>query len=291
MRSFAIGLLAAFTNAGKVHDFFAESNYICELCKSTVDLAAKGEHAKIEALYQQFPKLEERINYFMDHEELVILSDPLQTCKNIQLCEEFDLVRALQDEEPLNLAAHIEYVNSNPNATWVAGENIKFSNVSRKEARSLMGTVVDPDWAIQLPERNEPLVFADDLPTDFDARTNWAECETVINHVRDQSNCGSCWAHGTTEALNDRMCIATGGSFTTLLSVSDTTGCCGFLACQSMGCNGGQVGTPWKWFSNTGVVTGGDYGTNGTCYNYTMEQCAHHVTSDTLPECDAVTQV
>lgn len=58
-----------------------------------------------------------------------------------------------------------------------------------------------------------------------------------------------------------------------------------------MGCNGGQVGTPWGWFSKTGVVTGGDYGTTGTCYNYTMEQCAHHVDSDTLPLCDDVVQV
>ena len=78
---------------------------------------------------------------------------------------------------------------------------------------------------------------------------------------------------------------------TTLLSVADTTGCCNFLQCQSMGCNGGQVGSPWKWFEKKGVVTGGDFGTSGTCYNYTMEQCAHHVTSDTLPLCDDVKKV
>jgi len=33
-----------------------------------------------------------------------------------------------------------------------------------------------------------------------------------------------------------------------------------------MGCNGGQIGTPWSWFSSTGVVTGGDYGDKTTCY-------------------------
>lgn len=58
-----------------------------------------------------------------------------------------------------------------------------------------------------------------------------------------------------------------------------------------MGCNGGQVGAPWNWFDKYGVVSGGDYGTTGTCYDYTMPKCAHHVTDPSLPSCDDVTQV
>ena len=141
----------------------------------------------------------------------------------------------LQAEAPLDLSKHIERVNSNPNSTWVAGVNEKFEGASLKEIKGLMGTVVDPDWAIMMPERNYPQLIADNAtPTNFDARTEWAGCNDVINHIRDQSNCGSCWAHGTTEALNDRMCISTHDAetpFTTLLSVADTTACCGFLAC------------------------------------------------------------
>lgn len=103
-----------------------------------------------------------------------------------------------------------------------------------------MGTIVDPDWRLNGTPRSEPRVYIDDaVPDTFDARTNWPSCESVINHVRDQSNCGSCWAHGTTEALNDRICIATGGQFTTLLSVADTTACCDGNSCVSYGCNGG----------------------------------------------------
>lgn len=37
---------------------------------------------------------------------------------------------------------------------------------------------------------------------------------------------------------------------------------------HSMGCNGGQPGSAWKWFTKTGVVTGGDFadiGTGTTC--------------------------
>lgn len=66
--------------------------------------------------------------------------------------------------------------------------------------------------------------------------------------------------------------------YQTLLSTTDTTGCCSFFNCFSQGCNGGQIGTPWKWFENTGVVTGGDFGDKSTCEPYLLPKCAHHVT-------------
>jgi len=104
---------------------------------------------------------------------------------------------------------------------------------------------------------------ASDIPTSFDPREKWADCLSVIDHTRDQSNCGSCWAHGTTEALNDRLCIKHG--LKNLLSTADTTACCSFMNCFSQGCDGGQIGTPWDWFSKTGVVTGGDFGDASLC--------------------------
>jgi cathepsin B len=58
-----------------------------------------------------------------------------------------------------------------------------------------------------------------------------------------------------------------------------------------MGCNGGQVGSPWNWFEKKGVVSGGDFGDNALCFDYTMEKCAHHVESTTLKSCDDVAQV
>jgi len=221
---------------------------------------------------------------------LINLHRPKETCEALDLCEKPDIFDMLMAEIPLDLHKHIETVNSNPDSKWVAGVNSKFEGASLKEVKRIMGTVVDPEWTIKTHVKQGEYL-GDDLPENFDARTAWPECESVINHVRDQSNCGSCWAHGTTEALNDRICISTGGSFTDLLSVADTTGCCNAIHCMSFGCNGGQVGTPWSWFENTGVVTGGDYGDGTLCYDYTMPQCAHHVDSDTLPECDDVKQV
>jgi len=194
----------------------------------------------------------------------------------------------LLNEREIDLQGHVDYVN-NKNSTWKAGLNVKFDGATYNDVRSLMGTVVDPEWAVNLHEKKNYTVT--ELPENFDSRENWPRCYEVINHVRDQANCGSCWAHGTTEAFNDRMCIATDGKFQTLLSVADTTACCNATHCMSFGCNGGQVGTPWAWFTNKGVVSGGDYGQNELCFDYTMPQCAHHVEVEGLEPCEDIPKV
>jgi cathepsin B len=60
-----------------------------------------------------------------------------------------------------------------------------------------------------------------------------------------------------------------------------------------MGCNGGQIATPWNWFKNKGTVSGGfeEDSSSDYCYNYTMPKCNHHVTGSTYPDCTDVTQV
>ena len=184
MRSFALALAAAVANAGRVHEYFAENNYICQLCKTVVEMAGQGVDEKLDQLYEQFPKLQDRINSFASHPEIVNLDQPEQSCINMQLCSDHNLMDLLAEERPLDLSAHIEAVNSNPKSTWTAGVNSKFEGASLKEIKSIMGTIVDPDWTITLKPRDDALVN-DDLPESFDARTAWPECESVINHVRD----------------------------------------------------------------------------------------------------------
>lgn len=94
-------------------------------------------------------------------------------------------------------------------------------------------------------------------------------------------------AFGSTEAFNDRTCIAkkTGGL---ILSPQHTASCCGFRDCFSFGCDGGNPGYAWDWLVGSGVVTGGDnddMGKSDTCWPYEFPECSHHVKSD-LPPCD-----
>merc|ERR1711907_291448 len=124
-----------------------------------------------------------------------------------------------------------------------------------------------------------------EIPAEIDVHTAFPECAEVSGNIRDQSSCGSCWAFGSTEAFNDRHCIATGDK--TKFSVEDTTANCGFLQCFSMGCGGGQPGMAWDWFKSKGVVTGGDFvdvGKGDTCAPYSLPTCQHHNWKPPTPE-------
>lgn len=43
-----------------------------------------------------------------------------------------------------------------------------------------------------------------------------------------------------------------------------------------MGCEGGYPSAAWQYWVQTGVVTGGQYGTNQGCAPYSLAHCDHH---------------
>jgi len=188
----------------------------------------------------------------------------------------------LEDEQtPAVSHRMIEEINA-MKTTWTAGVPLRFQNATRADVRRQLGTIM-PGEEGYMPPSHEKVSFTistSAIPTSFDVRTNWPECSSVTGRVRDQSNCGSCWAFGSTEAFNDRYCIKTGDA-SLIFSAEDTTACCTGLKCGfSMGCNGGQPSGAWKFFKSEGVPTGGDWadvGTGSTCKPYTMQSCAHHV--------------
>nr|WMM65063.1 cathepsin B-16D1 [Myzus persicae] len=102
------------------------------------------------------------------------------------------------------------------------------------------------------------------IPEHFDARNKWVYCDT-IGRVRDQGNCGSCWAVATSSAFADRLCVATTGDFNEFLSAEEITFCCHTCG---FGCHGGYPIKAWKRFSTHGLVTGGDYNSGEGCEPY-----------------------
>merc|ERR1712072_1437590 len=124
-----------------------------------------------------------------------------------------------------------------------------------------------------------------EIPESFDSATQWPQCAKMIGDIRDQSNCGCCWAFAGAEAGSDRMCIATNASIMVPLSARDV--CFNGGGFMSMGCNGGQITSPWSYmkkgglFGGKGVVSGGQYQGSGPfgkgfCSDFTLPHCHHH---------------
>lgn len=73
-------------------------------------------------------------------------------------------------------------MNNSPTATWKARKNEKFASATYNDVRSLMGTVVDPDWTVKIHEKD----YKDtEVPDNFDSRKEWEMCDLTINHIRD----------------------------------------------------------------------------------------------------------
>ena len=168
-------------------------------------------------------------------------------------------------------------------AGWEAHLSPKWAGATLGDAAKLMGVLNDATNEHVLEAREFTQAELDAVPTEFDWRTDprAAKCPS-LKEIRDQANCGSCWAFGSTEAMTDRMCIASNGTVTTHLSAQDVTSC---DKLGDMGCSGGIPSSVYSYWALSGIVDGGNYGDKSGCWSYQLEPCAHHVNSSKYPAC------
>jgi cathepsin B len=178
------------------------------------------------------------------------------------------------DKERARIVSH---VNSG-NHGWTAGLNSRFVGKSFDVTARLCGVKIKNPFARPAIKVHTGFDIAA-LPDEFDSRKQWPQCPS-LQEIRDQSDCGSCWAFGAVEAATDRICIETNGASQVHLSAQDLLSCCS--AC-GQGCNGGDPASAWSYFTTTGVVSGGNYGDNSWCSAYSMPICDHHVTGKYQP--------
>lgn len=124
---------------------------------------------------------------------------------------------------------------------------------------------------------------ADNIPATFDSRDAWPNCDS-IKEVRDQANCGSCWAFGAAEAMSDRICIASNQTRQDKISTQDLVSCC--LIC-GQGCNGGYPKMAWEQFRMFGLVSGDLYNDTKWCAPYDLKPCDHHISGGKYGPCPA----
>lgn len=177
----------------------------------------------------------------------------------------------------------IRIVQSTPNVTWQAGVVDRFAPHAPGASAQMNG--VKGDWKKAILARvaagEIDVVHADALggeaiPDSFDSAQHWPNCAKVIGDIRDQSNCGCCWAFAGVEAASDRMCIATNASVMLPLSAEEVCFCA-----NDDGCDGGMIDTPWDHIKEHGAVTGGQYHGSGPfgqgmCSDFTLPHCHHH---------------
>ena len=141
--------------------------------------------------------------------------------------------------KPLLTEQEVAIINSKA-STWRADYNL-VKGLTKEQARSRIGTYLRPsdyprkDWGALLENFQ--------APESFDSRAQWPDC---VNYIRDQEQCGSCWAFGATEALSDRFCIK---GQKVLLSPQYLVSC----DSGNYGCNGGYLDVAWRYLESNGV--------------------------------------
>lgn len=122
------------------------------------------------------------------------------------------------------------------------------------------------------------------LPSSIDWRT-----KGVVNPVRDQGQCGSCWAFATTANAESVWAISKGQ----LLDLSEEflVDCASGVGYYNMGCNGGQPDSAFKYMINNGQCTEASYPYNagvtktaGTCQKCTSAGVSFSSCSDVTPK-------
>ena len=143
-----------------------------------------------------------------------------------------------------------EKINSKA-TTWKAADPATnpLSKYTHEELLQKLGTFIVPINGVH----KRPQVT--EVPTEFDARAQWPN---FVHKVRDQQQCGSCWAFGASEALSDRFAISSNGKINQVLSPEDMVSC----DTQDYGCGGGYMEKAWDYLEQFGIVT-------DSCFTYT----------------------
>jgi len=115
----------------------------------------------------------------------------------------------------------------------------KYSALTPAEFKQLLGYVPRED----APEKTYFEIVGGKAPTSFDWRT-----QNGVTPVKDQGQCGSCWAFSTVENVESIYMIKNGLSSLAPLSVQEVVDC----DTSDSGCNGGDPPTAYDYIVSAG---------------------------------------
>jgi len=129
----------------------------------------------------------------------------------------------------------------------------KFSDMTNAEFRAI--------YTATKPNTKKSEKIFDGVPTM--GQIDWRN-KGAVTDVKDQAQCGSCWAFSTTGSMEGRNFVATGS----LVSLSEQQ----LVDCSSsygnMGCNGGLMDSAFQYIEENALARESDYsytGQDGSC--------------------------
>lgn len=156
----------------------------------------------------------------------------------------------------MDIDAQIKHFNETERSS-VHGHN-HLSDWTHEEKVKLTGLKnIARDEVLDAPDNYFMANGLEALPTSV----NWATVPGKVNPVKDQGQCGSCWAFSAVAAMESAHAIFKG----TLLSLSEQNlVSCSFLQ-GNLGCNGGMYARAWNYTKTSPLELESDYPyTSGT---------------------------
>jgi hypothetical protein len=171
-------LVVAILGTAISHEFFAENNLICGLCTQSMKFIANEKFESLKLFLEPFPKAQHLYSDRMTH----LKTMAFEGRKGEDICAENGMCAINFEDYIIDHAKIIEEVNSAEDSSWFAAPNQRFMKTKASDVRKTLGTIVDFDWMVDLPSRDDILDF--EAPANFDSRTNWDSCPE-IGKVRD----------------------------------------------------------------------------------------------------------
>jgi hypothetical protein len=161
--------------------------------------------------------------------------------KSYASTEEYEYRRELFERQ---LALANEH-NSQNGLSWTYSIN-KFSDMTPKEQREYLGGGVPGEH-----RPHEELEYnEEDLYSSTAVANGPVDWRGYMNGVRDQGQCGSCWAFASVATAEGRYAVAHGGA-KVQLSEQQLVDCAGAVGCQ--GCNGGWASRALQYLQSNGA--------------------------------------
>lgn len=150
-----------------------------------------------------------------------------------------------------------EEINSTPGLTWTAKKYNRYHHHTASEVIHRTGGAKYLPFGRNPKIKTEFKVKLGEVPANFDSREKWPKCGS-IKEIRDQGDCGGCYAVSAAATWTDRICVhSPKQDDPRRFSAQDILECCSLGT--TSGCAGGHVADVWTYIQNFGIATGDSY--------------------------------